>query len=284
MAITNFIPTIWSETLYKQLSKTFIAVDHCNREFEGDIKGKGSTVKICGVGNVSLKDYSKNTNMNDPEILSDTVTTLTINKAKCFNFQIDDVDRVQSSPKLMEAALQKAAEAIANDADAYVLSLTHLAGKQIVNTYNSGESFYDTILKAREILYKNNVNDGTELFLEVTPEVAARILKEKIALPSTNENVAEHGYLGSIFGCKIYVTNNLIRTINSSNTSASTVFHNCILRTRRAICFVDQLSEIEAYRPEKRFADAIKGLHLYGANVVYPNEMVAVVFECEEDT
>lgn len=48
------------------------------------------------------------------------------------------------------------------------------------------------------------------------------------------------------------------------------------MRTKRAIAFAEQLSEIEAYRPEKRFSDAVKGLHLYGAKVVYPNEFVAL--------
>ena len=51
-------------------------------------------------------------------------------------------------------------------------------------------------------------------------------------------------------------------------------YHKCIARTKRAIAFAEQLSEINAYRPEKRFADAVKGLHLYGAKVVYPKEMV----------
>jgi hypothetical protein len=48
------------------------------------------------------------------------------------------------------------------------------------------------------------------------------------------------------------------------------------MRTTRAIAFAEQLSEIDAYRPEKRFADAVKGLHLYGAKLVYPSEMVLI--------
>ncbi len=280
MSINNFIPTIWSETLRKELSKTFIAVDHCNRDYEGEIRGKGSTVKICSISDIMIRDYSRNATINDPEILTDQAITLNIDKAKCFNFQIDDIDRYQCSPKLMEGALQKAAEAMANDADRYVFELANTVGdNRITNKIDSGESIYDTILKAREKLYLNNVSDGTEIFLEVTPEVASKILKEKIALPAVSDSAAEHGYLGSIFGCKIYVTNNLVRTVNASNSDM--LLHSCILRTRRAITFVDHLSEIEAYRPEKRFADAIKGLHLYGAKVVYPKEMVIVVIECE---
>ena len=45
MAITNFIPTVWSENLLSSLNETYIAVAHCNRDYEGEIKGKGSNLR-----------------------------------------------------------------------------------------------------------------------------------------------------------------------------------------------------------------------------------------------
>ena len=36
MAITNFIPTIWSENLLTSLDKQYIAVANCNRDYEGE--------------------------------------------------------------------------------------------------------------------------------------------------------------------------------------------------------------------------------------------------------
>ena len=35
-----------------------------------------------------------------------------------------------------------------------------------------------------------------------------------------------------------------------------------------ACTYAEQIVSTEAYRPEKRFADAVKGLHVYGAKVV----------------
>ena len=269
MAISNFIPTIWSETLFNELSKNFIAVDHCNRDFEGEIKGKGSTVNICGVGPVSVRDYTKNTDLTTPEEIDDNLTTLTIEKARFFNFLIDDVDKAQSSPKLMEGAMVRAAEAMANDADRYVFSLYDQANTTI--TCDVDSSLYDAIISAREALYENNVGDNTEVFLEVHPKVASKILREKLAMPGANDDSLTTGYLGSIFGCKIYVSNNIYSTDESDKTA-----YHCFLRTKRAITFADQISEVEAYRPEKRFADGVKGLHLYGAKVIYPKEMVCL--------
>ena len=94
MAISNFISTIWSETLYRELSKNYVGVKLSTREFEGDIKGEGDRVKIAGIGPVSVFNYTKNTDMPSPEILSDNERTLIIDQAKGFNFFIDDVDYV----------------------------------------------------------------------------------------------------------------------------------------------------------------------------------------------
>ena len=73
--------------------------------------------------------------------------------------------------------------------------------------------------------------------------------------------------------------------INAGQTQLSVVSNNiandgniwhCMARTKRAIAFAEQLKSVEAFRPEKRFADAVKGLHLYGGTVVYPEELVVL--------
>src|SRR5690606_41349313 len=40
--------------------------------------------------------------------------------------------------------------------------------------------------------------------------------------------------------------------------------------------YAEQISKVEAYRPERRFADAVKGLHLYGAKVVRPTALAVL--------
>ena len=282
MAIQNFIPTVWSESLYEELGKQYIAVANCNREFEGDIREKGDTVKICGVGNVKVMDYVKNTNMADPETLSETAKTLVIDRAKYFNFQIDDIDQAQASPRLMEAAMKKAASALANEADAYIFSLYGQAFKNYTCMDPTEETIINSLIGARMSLYKENVSNAEDIVFEVSPEVASLILKAKVLLATDNSEALDAGCIGSIGGCKIYVSNNIQYTDDGQS-----VIHNCFVRTKRAIAFAEQLSEIDAYRPEHRFADAVKGLHLYGAKVVYPRELlllkVGFSYEPEEE-
>jgi len=41
-----------------------------------------------------------------------------------------------------------------------------------------------------------------------------------------------------------------------------------------ATSYAEQISKVEAYRPQLRFADALKGLHLYGGKVLRPQALV----------
>ena len=274
MAIVNFISTVWSENLLKQLDKKYIGVLNCNREYEGDIKNQGSVVKICGVGDVTVSDYTKNSDMSAPETLSDTVRNLKIDQAKYFNFQIDDVDRAQANPRLMDGAMKNAAAALANAADAYVYSLYLDATTEITDDAVSAEGVINHIIDLKTEMMKCGVMDSDEIVVEVSPEIAALILKAKINLGTDNYETLESGLLGKIAGCKIYVSGNV--AVDEDG------FHKCLVRTKRAVAFAEQISEVEAYRPEKRFADAVKGLHLYGAKIIYPAEFMVLSLKIAE--
>jgi archaellin len=278
MAITNFIPTVWSENLYQELDKKYIGVSNCNRDFEGEIREKGNTVRICGIGDVVVSEYTKNANMSSPTTLSDNARDLEIDQAKYFNFQIDDIDRAQSSPKLMEAAMKNAANALANDADRYIYGLYTQAGSSIQSDNTTVDNIVNLIIDARTKLFTNNVSDPEDIVIEVTPEIGGMILKAKVNLSTNNTDVMETGCIGAIGGCKIFVSNN-VEKVEATGGCA----HKCLARTKRAIAFAEQLSEIDAYRPELRFADAVKGLHLYGAKVVYPKEMVLLDLKVTEN-
>lgn len=268
MAISNFIPAVWSETLAKALDKQYVAVRNCNREFEGEIKNMGDSVKINSIGKISVFDYTKNTDMTEPESLEESSITLTIDHAKAFNFQIDDVDKTQARNNLLQAAMHEAAAAIADDADSYIFSLYSEIPSEntITKTSVTADNITDLIVSARERLMNNNVNSNTETVLEVSPALASLILKAKILQDTYNRESLINGYMGNFIGFEVYVSNNI--------TKVETSTYKCLARTKRAVAFADQLNLVEAYRPEKRFADAVKGLHLYGAKIVYPKEMV----------
>ncbi|MBR6920895.1 MAG: hypothetical protein IKH51_01750 [Clostridia bacterium] len=271
MALSYFIPTVWSQTLYRELDREYVAVKNCSRDFEGDIKNVGDTVKIVGVSPISVFDYTKNTNMSAPAELTDTQRTLTIEKAKAFNFAIDDIDRAQATPKLMKEAMHLAASALANEADKYVFSLYSQVSASNTKTVTglTSSNVVDMLLEVRQKMLEHDVPGNEEIILEVPPVVASAIIKAKIVSGTDNTEVLDQGCIGTFLGFKIYVSNNV-----QKQTVSSVDHYKCFARTKRAITFAEQLNEIEAYRPELRFADAVKGLHLYGAKIVYPKELL----------
>jgi hypothetical protein len=67
---------------------------------------------------------------------------------------------------------------------------------------------------------------------------------------------------------------NVIESTNVPNTGGA--LYKILCGTQMATTYAEQINKVEAYRPEKRFADAVKGLHVYGAKVVRP-EALAVM-------
>ena len=270
MSLANFIPLLWSETLLKQLDREYIAVKNSNRAFEGEIKQMGNEVFVGSIGGITVADYNKNTDMADPQTLTSSLRSISINQAKYFNFLIDDIDKAQAAPDIMREAMRSAANALSDAADRYVYSLhAEVPTSNIIsNAAFSHNNALDIILAAKERLMANNVNSNVDTVLEVSPAIGAQILKAKILDGTSNKEEMDNGFIGSFVGFKVYISNNIARDAQNN--------FKCLARTTRAISFAEQLREVEAFRPEKRFADAVRGLHLYGARVIYPSEIVVL--------
>lgn len=275
MSLDSFIPAIWSETLQRSMNEKYVGVANCTREYEGEIREKGSHVKILDLNDIGVSDYYPNSDLSSPDDLSGSAQDLYIDRAKCFNFQLDDVEHAQAVPTLMAAAMDKAAKALAKEADRAVYAQYMNTSFTMQANGADPDDILDAFIKTRTKLLENGVASADDIVFEISPLVAEKLFKAQINLTSDN-TVLENGCIGKLAGCKVYVTNNITKM-----RSDGVDHHMCFARTRRAIAFAEQLSEIEAYRPETRFADAVKGLHLYGVKVIYPLEfgVVDVAFE-----
>lgn len=265
MSLNNFTSTVWSETLYQELQKNYVGVKLCSREFEGDIKSQGDRVKICGIQPISVFNYSKNINMPLPEILSDNERTLIIDQAKGFNFFIDDIDTAQARPNIMTEAMRRASDALSDVADRYIYSLEDEAVETITNDAVTSENIISILADARLKLMENNVPASASISLEVSPAIEQKLVLAKVLRSTDNTDVLANGYIGSFMGFDVYVSNNIPKNNG---------VYKCIARTNRAIAFAEQINSVTAYQPELRHGDAVKGLHLYGAKIVYPTEML----------
>lgn len=274
MAVTTFIPELWSARLLYALEKAHVATNLVNRNYEGEISNHGDTVHINTIGAITVKSYTKNTDIDAPETLTTTDQTLVIDQAKYFNFQVDDVDKVQAAGELVDTAMGRAAYALADVSDAYLFGVI-AAGAAAGNTIGSaaapialtGSNVYENIVKLKTKLDKANV-PNTGRTIVVPPDVHSLLLLDDRFAKSTataGQEALINGLVGRIAGFDVYMSNN-VKTGTGTDTG-KTPYFEITAQITDATTYAEQIIKTEAYRMESRFADAVKGLHVYGAKV-----------------
>ena len=249
MAVTNFIQQIWSKKILDALELQCKLVDNCLREYEGDCK-YAQSVKILGVGEPTIGDYTgADITIDD---MSDEGQVLTIDQAKYFAFYVDDVDKAQSVPGLPEEYQRKSVHALAVARDTYVATLIQGASNKTPVSAMTEEGFKKAVDDAIVALRERNFDeDGV---IEITPAAYNLFKNHLITLSTNNPEYIKKGIVGMYDGFEVVMSNNLKTP-------------GCV-RGKKAIAFAGQLEKVEACRAEKRFADIVKGLDVYGAKVI----------------
>lgn len=271
MSVTNFIPTIWSARLLRHLDKKHVYANLLNRDYEGEIRNFGDTVKINQIGDVEIKDYTRNKDIDAPDDLSGDQLTLTIDQAKYFNFSVDDVDNAQTNPKLMDKAMQRAGYGMNDVTDQFAANLLYIGvdsanvlGTDASPIVPTADDAYDALVDLSTLLTEANIPmDGR--WVVIPAWYHGLLLKDKRFVGNGtdyNKAILEGGEVGVAAGFRVSLSNNV------PNTSGAK--YKIIAGTNEAGSYAEQILKTEAYRPEKRFSDAVKGLHVYGAKVLQP--------------
>ena len=274
MALTTFIPQIWDARLLAHLDKAHVFANLVNRNYEGSITGQGDTVHINQIGDVSIKNYTKNTDIDDPDALSTTDQTLVIDQAKYFNFAVDDVDKVQAAGDLVDAATQRASYGLADADDQFVAGLLAAgvnASNVIDTTALTSANAYDMLVALGQKLDEANVTSIGRAVV-VPPAFHSLLLKDNrfVTASEAANSVLINGMVGNAAGFEIHKSNNCVKTAD-----ATPVYSICAF-VSDACTYAQQFLNTEAYRPQKRFSDAIKGLHVYGAKVTNGKEIAVL--------
>ena len=278
MALDNFIPEIWSARLLKHLDEDLVFKQLVNTDYEGEIRNVGDTVRVNRIGDIVVGSYTKDGEIGAPQQLSGEQLVLTIDQFKYFNFYVDDIDAAQQNPKTMDDAMNRAAFALAKEVDEYIAGLYTKAGVKLDNsgagyqigTLTGQKNPYDLVVDIVEQMDTHNI-PGAGRWIVIPPWFHAALLKSeeyKLAF----QDYKTTGEIPVIAGIKVLMSTNL-PIVKISNVNHSVM----LAGTNMAISFAQQLNKVEAYRPEKRFADAVKGLLLFGAKVFYPESLVSIV-------
>jgi hypothetical protein len=276
----DFIPTIWAARLLIALEKSLVygQTNVCNRDYEGEIRSGGSTVKIASIGEVTVDDYTKDTDIGDPQILTDAEQSLLIDQAKYFNFYVDDVDRAQQNVNVLDAAMRRASWTLKDYADTFIAGIMDAAvpaGNKIGSTTTpkvpTKDDAYEYLVDLGVLLDESDVPvDGR--FVVVPAWFHGLLLKDDRFVRSgtaAGDRRLRNGEVGEAAGFTILKSNNV--------PNVSGAKYRILAGHAVATSYVDQVVDVQTYKPEKRFGDAVKGLHVYGAKVVRSNALAVLI-------
>lgn len=282
MSVKNFIPELWVTNIQVALEKAHVFTGVANRNYEGTISAMGDTVKINVLGDVSIKNYSKNADIDAPEELEDAQSLLVIDQGKYFNFAVDDVDKAQANTEYMIEATRKAGYNLNDVVDQYLAGMYAQAGIHLykdapvtVTSLNVEDVFSELAERMDE---ENIPREGR--FAIIPPWLHTKLVLLGLTTKTSNDVLFANGFITDVFGFSFRMSNNVSHATPSTKQGAR-IIAGII---NESFTFAEAILKTEAYRPERRFSDAIKGLHVYGGKVARPDKTATLYLNKGEET
>ena len=280
----NFIPEIWSGKLIENFYDATVLAAISNTNYEGEIRKMGDTVNIRTTPEITIKTYVKGQtlsveNPDKPKI------QLVIDKGEYFACIEDDVDKVQADVNMMDTWSKDASERMKIKIDQRVLtdilpsisssnkgaSAGRISGNIDLGTSGSAiaitkSNVLEYIVDMGTVLDEANCPES-ERFLIIPAKMAGYIKKSDLkdaSITGDSVSVLRNGRLGMIDRFTVYVSHNL--SVTSGKFSI-------ISGHKMGFTFASQMTEMESLRAESTFGNVIRGLQVYGYQVVKPEAL-----------
>lgn len=294
--VSAFIPEVWSKKLLRESKEiSDFKNNMTNRDWEGEIKNFGDTVRITTpnadsivIGEGVVPDTS---NVYPSQIV------MTIDKTKNFQFKFNDVEQAQSQFNMVEGYMSLAnqkmldevnlelEQAVVDAAEAGTVSKIGTAASPTATTFDTVNNVFNKIKKtlvANKALsasgfytFKGNQEQALQLAPVVTmgPTMYEGLMNSnKLTHPTVaGDDILYKGVAGQIAGMKIFQDTN-IEKVTADNLAATA--NVVIAGTKMGITFAEQYSKVEKLRDPQTFSDIGRGLYLYGYKIVNPKSLV----------
>lgn len=281
MAYESWKAEIIAADVQHQLQKSLVYAQPgvINRNFEGDVQ-YAKSVRIVGVGTVSVFDYDHSQDMPDPETVQDTDMEMTIDYDKGFNFMVNTKDQAQTKIDIMSEDNKEAAYAVADAVDQAVASCyTDASGNNLVGsdaspvslnlTKGDPSNVFRLITKCGRLLKDSKVPTAETRWMIIPPVMEELIVNDLhdngTASTPLSEQATLNGSIGHIGGFDILVSHNVP---NANGTKYKILFG-----TMLGITFASQVNDVRTMPMEKRRADKVDGEYVFGRKMVRPERI-----------
>ena len=276
MAFESWKPEVIAADVQHQLEKSLVYGQPgvINRNYEGDVQFAKS-VRIVGVGSVTVKDYTQNSDMADPDTVLDTSLEMTIDYDKYFNFKVSNKDQAQTRIDIMAENNKEAAYAIRDAIDSVIASLyTDASASNLIGTdaapktpnlsQGDASNIYNLIEDCGVALSESKVPlEGRWM---IVPPRFAGLIRKDLKLTAAAPQIAQPGMLnGSITrlgGLSIMESHNVPNTAGAK--------YKIMFGTSKAMTFASQVNDVRIMDMEKQFAKKVDGEYVFGCKVVRP--------------
>lgn len=288
----NFSPTIFSKKAQLEFRKKAVVPAISTDEYFGEIKDAGDTVRIIKEPTVVINPYKRGTQLVLQD-LDDDELTLTVDQASYFNFALDDIEKKQSLVSFEELAGNNAAYRMKDDMDKNVLAYTATqvlasntlgAASPITIGFASGQMSPLAVMnRVKRWMAQGNIPEENRwavvdpIFTELLESEDSKLINRDY---DPNSNVLRNGKVtaGTIRGFNVYESNNLPVQGNGPESATAGDYGWILFGWKGALATASQIDKVEKYRPHQTFADAVKGLHLYGRKVLRPEAVFGVKY------
>lgn len=285
----TFIPEIWSSKLIEKFYDTTVLAAISNTNYEGEIKKQGDKVIMRQTPSITIRDYNANQALVVDRPSAPTLE-MDIDQGKYFNLHLDDVLKHQMDVDLMNEWSTEASEQfkITVDRDVLLFLVNKAAAKnrgtgagRISGNLNLGiagtpvtlskANIIDYIILLGQALDEQNIPETGRFLL--LPAWACSLLKRSdlrdASLTGDSTSVVRNGRLGMIDRFTIYSTNllptSLTDGVAGNDTDGATYI---IAGHKNGLTFASQFTEMEVIRSESSFGNLMRGLQVYGRQVL----------------
>lgn len=222
-----FRPNVWSKELLIARENNLVLANLVHR-YDRDIQGRGQTVEIPNVSNITANAKVANTQvtLNAP---TETKQTITINNHYESSFLVEDPLDEQAAYDIASAYSEKAGYALAAKVDNTIANDMTTGFTNTVGAFGTPLSDA-TILSAIQTLDNAAVPMDNRVFV-VTGQGKAELLNidkyvryDAIGVGG-QQNAIKNGQIGSIYGLDVYMSQNIVRVVGSPNQNNHLMFH-----------------------------------------------------------
>jgi hypothetical protein len=288
----GFIPEIWSGKLIEKFYAATVLAAISNTDYEGEIKSYGDRVKIRTKPTLIINNYLVNGDLALQRPAGSSVE-LTIDQGKYFAAILDDVIEKQSDINNMSLWADDASEQMKIVVDTDVLTFLlgqanpanrGLAAGVISGNINLGVTgtpvatvgrnpttgqveIIDVLLRIGQCLDEQNIPEtGRWIVMPTwaTFQIKRSELRE-VFVSGDSVSILRNGKFGQIDRFTIYASNLLPNGVAAGMAAGEWPIYG---GHAHGLTFASQLTNVETIRSERTFGQILRGLQVYGRQVL----------------